>query len=122
MTPLRLPLLHLGAAEADRTGAAAAFDLCYFDGGHTWDDTGFGFLLVDMLLRPGGVISSTTWTGPSPAPPPTRATPAKAATYSPDEAEARSVERVWDLLVPERGYARLERIDKIQWGVARKPG
>ena len=32
------------------------FDLCYFDGGHTWDGTGYGFCLVDMLLRPGGWI------------------------------------------------------------------
>ena len=32
------------------------FDFCYLDGGHVWDITGFGFMLVDRLLRPGGVI------------------------------------------------------------------
>lgn len=37
---------------ADRAGPR--FDFCYFDGGHTWDDTGFGFTLVNQLLRPGG--------------------------------------------------------------------
>ena len=29
------------------------FDFCYFDGGHTWDITGYAFLLVDKLLLPG---------------------------------------------------------------------
>jgi predicted O-methyltransferase YrrM len=32
------------------------FDLCYLDGGKTWDVEGFGFFLVDMLLKPGGLI------------------------------------------------------------------
>ena len=32
------------------------FDLCYLDAGHTWDTTGFGFVLTDMLLRPGGIV------------------------------------------------------------------
>ena len=98
------------------------FDLCYFDGGHTWDETGFGFLLVDLLLRPGGVIvfDDMNWTVAGSAAYTRNA--AKSATYSPDEAAARSVERVWDLLVPERGYERIERHDKIHWGVARKPG
>jgi len=98
------------------------FDLCYFDGGHTWDETGFGFLLVDLLLRPGGVIvfDDLNWTVAGSAAFARNA--AKAAAYSPDEAATRSVERVWDLLVPERGYERVERIDKIHWGVARKPG
>ena len=98
------------------------FDLCYFDGGHTWDETGFGFLLVDLLLRPGGVIvfDDMNWTVAGSAA--YTKNVAKSATYSPDEAAARSVERVWDLLVPERGYERIERHDKIHWGVARKPG
>jgi len=98
------------------------FDLCYFDGGHTWDETGFGFLLVDLLLRPGGVIvfDDMNWTVAGSAA--YGRNPGKSANYSPDEAEARSVERVWDLLVPERGYQRLARLDRIHWGVARKPG
>ena len=98
------------------------FDLCYFDGGHTWDETGFGFLLVDLLLKPGGVIvfDDMNWTVAGSAA--YARNPGKIATYSQDEAEARSVERVWDLLVPERGYERVARLDKINWGVARKPG
>jgi predicted O-methyltransferase YrrM len=30
------------------------FDFCYIDGAHTWDGTGFSFLLIDILLKPGG--------------------------------------------------------------------
>jgi predicted O-methyltransferase YrrM len=97
------------------------FDLCYFDGGHTWDETGFGFLLVDLLLRPGGVIvfDDMHWTiaGSTTS----QANAAKMRRFSPDEAEARNVERVWDLLVPERGYEKLEVLAKFSWGVARKP-
>ncbi|MGI9419085.1 MAG: class I SAM-dependent methyltransferase [Geminicoccaceae bacterium] len=31
-----------------------AFDFCYIDAAHTWDDTGFAFFLVDKFLKPGG--------------------------------------------------------------------
>jgi predicted O-methyltransferase YrrM len=37
-------------------GRTESFDFCYLDGGHTWYDTGFGFCLVDRLLKPGGWI------------------------------------------------------------------
>jgi predicted O-methyltransferase YrrM len=48
------------ASEAPRP----QFDMCYFDGGHTWDVTGFGFLLVDILLKPGGwiIFDDLDWT------------------------------------------------------------
>ncbi len=39
-----------------QSGQGPRFDFCYFDGGHTWDVTGFGFVLVDLLLKPGGWI------------------------------------------------------------------
>lgn len=40
------------------------FDFCYLDGGHTWDVSGFGFFLVDLLLKPGGtiVLDDLDWT------------------------------------------------------------
>lgn len=40
------------------------FDFAYIDGGHTWDETGFGFFLVDKLLRPGGwmLFDDLDWT------------------------------------------------------------
>ena len=41
-----LELLHEGKQES--------FDFCYFDGAHTWYDTGFAFCIVDKLIAPGG--------------------------------------------------------------------
>jgi predicted O-methyltransferase YrrM len=32
------------------------FDMCYIDGAHDWYTDGFAFLLVDRLLKPGGVV------------------------------------------------------------------
>jgi predicted O-methyltransferase YrrM len=97
------------------------FDLCYFDGGHTWDNTGFGVLLVDMLLRPGGLIllddmdwslSSSQWAS---------ANPNALAQYSEDERAARTVRLVWDTILPHLGYDRLREIPEHKWGLARKP-
>ena len=42
--------LHRLLAETPRP----QFDYCYIDGAHTWDGTGFSFLLVDLLLKPSG--------------------------------------------------------------------
>lgn len=40
------------------------FDFVYIDGGHTWDVTGFGFLLVDRLMASGGwvLFDDLDWT------------------------------------------------------------
>jgi predicted O-methyltransferase YrrM len=97
------------------------FDFCYFDGGHTWDLTGFGILLVDMLLRPGGiiVIDDLNWTiarsinnNPQAA--------KVYARYDEDEKTAKGVRLVWDTIIPHLGYAR-EQLRSLPWGVARKP-
>lgn len=32
------------------------YDFCYFDAGHTFHVTGLGFVLIDLLLLPGGTI------------------------------------------------------------------
>jgi hypothetical protein len=97
------------------------FDLCYLDGGHTWDVTGFGFLLVDMLLRPGGIIvlDDLDWTISKSV----KHNPQSAKNYerySQDEKDAKGVRLVWDTIVPHLGYDR-EEVKALQWGVARKP-
>ena len=40
------------------------FDFCFLDAGHTWDTTGFGFFLVEKLLKPGGwlLFDDLRWT------------------------------------------------------------
>lgn len=96
------------------------FDLCYFDGGHTWDDTGFGFTLVNYLLKPGGVIvfDDIDWSiGGSPA---YKRDPELMGRFSEDERACQSVRLVWDTLVPRMGYTRIEEIPSAGWAVARK--
>ena len=100
------------------------FDLCYFDGGHTWDETGLGVVLVDMLLRPGGliVLDDLDWTVAGS--PYYRENQKRAARFSPDEAAAPTVRRVFDLILPHLGYAHVRETTgpRWRWGVARKPG
>jgi predicted O-methyltransferase YrrM len=105
-----------------RTVPRPQFDLCYFDGGHTWDLTGFGFLLVDMLLRPGGwiIFDDLEWTMQSamkdrPVP------PRQWRACSADEQATPGVKLVFDLLVPHLGYTDRSVINGGRWGIARKP-
>lgn len=99
------------------------YDFCYLDGAHTWDSTGFGFFLIDMLLKPGGIIifDDINWTiNKSPA-------YKKAlsegkdpyAQYSDDEKNAPAVRMVLEELVSTRGYLCRE-INEVQWGIAVK--
>jgi predicted O-methyltransferase YrrM len=37
-------------------GRFESYDFCYFDGGHTWYDTGFAFCLIERLLKPHGWV------------------------------------------------------------------
>lgn len=96
------------------------FDLCYFDGGHTWDVTGFGFVLVDMLLRPGGwiIFDDLNWTIDKSV----ANTPGMARRYtgfSVDEKAAPGVRLVFETVVPHLKYRNL--YESGQWGYAQKP-
>ena len=98
------------------------FDLCYFDGGHTWDATGFGFLLVDLLLRPGGwiIFDDLEWTVETAIQSATKA-PKHWLACSADEQATPAVKLVFDILVPHLGYTDLRTVNEGRWGVARKP-
>ena len=95
------------------------FDFCFLDAGHTWDVTGFGFFLVEKLLRPGGwlLFDDLRWTmAGSPNPNVQR----QAARVSEKEATTAQVQKVFSLLVethPDFGNCR---IDKGNWGWAQK--
>jgi predicted O-methyltransferase YrrM len=101
-----------------RDGKRELFDFCYFDGGHTWDFTGFGFLLVDMLLKPGGwiIFDDLDWTLE-------RSEGRKGDTegYGADELGTATVRMVFDTIVPYLGYGSLSEKKKFHWGIARKP-
>lgn len=109
-------------AKMIRARPRPQFDLCYFDGGHTWDGTGFGFVLVDMLLRPGGwiVFDDVPWTIEAATRHRTKV-PRYWRNVSPDERSAPAVQLVFDLLVPHLGYTDRAVINRGRWGLARKP-
>jgi predicted O-methyltransferase YrrM len=109
-------------AKMIRANPRPQFDLCYFDGGHTWDATGFGFVLVDLLLRPGGwiVFDDLKWTIDSAIPDMARV-PNHWLACSPDERTTPAVQLVFDLLVPHLGYTDVRTANSGEWGVARKP-
>lgn len=97
-----------------------SFDFCYIDAAHTWYDTGFGFFLVDKLLKPGGwilfddlrfVYEALVEPGKKPAD--------FLARMTREERETQQVLKVWDLLVKDHpGYD--EFIEDNRWAFARK--
>lgn len=105
-----------------RAAPRPQFDLCYFDGGHTWDATGFGFVLVDMLMRPGGfiVFDDLEWTINA-ATKNLAKVPKHWRTSSEDERATQAVKLVFDLLVPHFGYTDIRTANGGRWGIARKP-
>ena len=109
-------------AKLIRAESPPQFDLCYFDGGHTWDATGFGFVLVDLLLRPGGwiVFDDLPWTVESAMKHSVNA-PRHWRSLGADERATPAVQLVFDLLVPHLGYTDRRIVNEGQWGVARKP-
>lgn len=95
------------------------FDFCYYDGGHTWDTTGFGFLLVDMLLKPGGWIAfdDLNWTIDDDKSPEWQA---KFTHYSTDEKQSAGVRMVYESIAPHLGYGNFFEEKKFGWGFAQK--
>lgn len=97
------------------------FDFCYFDGAHTWDGTGFCFLLVDLMLKPGAwvVFDDLDWTlAGSVRTDPNRAKHYKA--YTSEEMEMPQVRKVFEVLVKKKGYKNMSEPGH-HWGVAQKP-
>lgn len=95
------------------------FDFCFLDDAHTWDVTGFGFFLVEKLLRPGGwlLFDDLRWTmagSPSPS------IRQQAARLSKEEATTAQVGKVFSLLVETHSEFGNFKIDKRDWGWAQK--
>lgn len=57
-------LMKIIEKNTDKNKCEPLFDFCYIDGGKSWDETGFGFFLVEKLLKPGGWIlfDDLNWT------------------------------------------------------------
>lgn len=98
------------------------FDFCYLDGGHTWDVTGFGALLVDMLLRPNGLLLLDDMDWSMSRSPHYRKNPNLGLKYDEDEFTSRPVRLVWDTILTHLNYEHVREYPDQGWGLARKPG
>lgn len=98
------------------------FDLCYFDGDHTWDGTGFGFFLVDVLLRPGGwiIFDDLKWTMKA-SMKDRENSPRQWLACDEEEQATPAIQMVFDYLVPHLGYTNLRIANNGWWGIAQKP-
>jgi len=91
-------------------GQRPTFDYVYIDAAHEWLHDGFAFLLLDKMLRPGGVVEfdDYSWTiGGSPtAGPRVR----RAGTHTEEQMQEAQVKEVVDLLVkPNPRYVMVEK-------------
>ena len=98
------------------------FDFCYFHAGHTWDVSGFGVLLVDMLLRPGGAILMDDMEWSISRSPFYQKNPKMSKRYDHDEVVSKPVRMVWNTILTHLGYEYIREYKDQQWGLARKPG
>ena len=104
-------------AEMILKGVDEKFDFCYIDGGHTFLFTGMGFVLVDILMKPGGIVvfDDVHWTVKDN---PTAFVNIK--VMSDEEKAVAGVKRVCDIIVANRNYKLIDTVNKFNWLVYRK--
>lgn len=97
------------------------FDFCYIDSGHSWDDTGFGFFLVDKLLKPGGIIlfDDLGWKLSDDPPCKKEDLSIWVRSFTEEEANTYQVRKVWELLVKKHPNYHNFKEDGT-WGFAQK--
>lgn len=96
------------------------FDFCYIDGAHDWYNDGFAFILVDKLLKPGGIIvfDDYNWSFASS---PTMKDTEYVKSMSKEEQECSQVKKVYDILVKNHpNYHNFKILHKKQWAMAQK--
>lgn len=96
------------------------FDVCVLSGNKTWDASGFGAVLADMLLRPGGLMVLTDINWSMAGSPYFQSRPDLMQKYDADELRAKPVQLVMDLILPHLGYEILHTPDCKSFGLARK--
>jgi predicted O-methyltransferase YrrM len=96
------------------------FDVCIVNGNKTWDASGFGAVLADMLLRPGGLMVLTDINWSMASSPYFKSRPHLTQKYAPDEQRARPVQLVMDLILPHLGYEVIDAPECKSFGLARK--
>jgi len=97
---------------------APQFDFCYIDGAHDWYVDGFAFMLVDLLLKPGGMVvfDDLDWTYRSS---PSLSSTARVKAMADDEVDTPHVRQVYELLVKSNpSYSNF--VEKDNWAYAQK--
>lgn len=102
-------------------GKGPRFDMVYLDGGHTWDVTGFAFLLIDRLLRQGGwvIFDDIDWSYATSTK--FKDDPEIARRFPEDYRVTPQVRKVFELLVQQHPDYADFRIEK-HWAYAHKVG
>ncbi len=105
-------------AKLIRDGKRELFDFCYLDGGHTFDATALGVMLVGALMKPGGilVIDDLDWSMVNSKH--YQENPEQAERYSLDEQNSKGIRIVWNKLLPEVGFKKIREIPEHSWGIA----
>jgi len=105
-------------AKLIRDGKRELFDFCYLDGGHTFDATALGVMLVGALMKPGGilVIDELDWSMVNSKH--YQENPEQAEKYSLDEQNSQGIRIVWNKLLPEVGFKKIREIPEHSWGIA----
>lgn len=96
------------------------FDVCVLSGNKTWDASGFGAVLADMLLRPGGLMVLTDINWSMAGSPYFQSRPDLTQKYEADELRAQPVQLVMELILPHLGYEILDTPECKSFGLARK--
>jgi predicted O-methyltransferase YrrM len=87
-----------------------SYDFVYLDGAHTWHHDGMAFLLIDKMLRPGGIIvfDDTEWTISQSKTMNPAVYPEVTAQYTEDQISALQVKMILELLVkPDPRYEEI---------------
>jgi len=89
------------------------FDFCFLDGAHTWDVDGFAFLMVERILKPGGMIifDDVDWTI-------ARSPTMKDKPFPERVRQTPAVRKVYELLV--KNTPSLKTYEKDGWAYAEK--
>jgi predicted O-methyltransferase YrrM len=96
------------------------FDVCVVSGNKTWDARGFGAVLADMLLRPGGLMVLTDIKWSMASSPHFKKNTHLTRKHDLDEQRARPVQLVMDLVLPHLGYDIIDAPECKSFGLARK--
>ena len=96
------------------------FDFCYIDGAHDWYNDGFAFLLVDKLLKPGGMIIFDDYNWSFGSSPSMQESP-KVLAMSDEEREVPHIKKVFEVLVKTHpDYHNFRISEDGLWAIAEK--